>query len=283
MFRLAFRATAFALCFGVVCAAGAAEPSGIPAVVHPWGRFQPGTWKLVHIVTEMLDEEGQVVSTNTTDTKTTLLSVCDDGVVLEVEACMEVAGKRFRVEPQTIKEGFHGETADSQTQLKDSTDGKINIENEKIPCTIRRLSLTGPQGKIDLTLYYSTTAAPYVLKRTCVVTDADGKNIVSETNKDVLAIEMPVRVLDRLHGGSYVRTVHKNKKTTVTTLAVVVDDVPGGIVSHSSKEVDKKGHILRRSTLQLIDYNSDPDKDRSGMFGRKRSNRRTKPQSRYEP
>lgn len=283
MFRLAFRAMAFVLCFGAIAASGAAEPSGIPPIVHPWGRFEPGTWKLVRIITETLDEQGQVVSINTTDTKTTLLSVCGDGVVLEVEACMEVAGKRFRVEPQTIKEGFCGETVESQTRLKDSADGKIDIENEKIPCTIRRLSLAGPQGKTELTLYFSTTVPPYMLKRKCVVTDADGKSIVSETNKDVLALEMPVRVLDRLHGGSYVRTVHKNKKTTVTTLAVVVDDVPGGIVSHSSKEVDKKGRVLRRSTLQLIDYNSDPDKDRSGLFGRKRSNRRTKPQGRFEP
>lgn len=271
---------ALALCFGAIGASSAAEPSDIPPIVHPWGRFQPGTWKLVRIVTEMLDEEGQVVSTNTTDTKTTLLSVCDDGVVLEVEACMEVAGKRFRVEPQTIKEGFHGEAADSQVKVKDSADGKIGIEDEKIPCTIRRLSLANAKGGTDLTLYYSTVVPPYVLKRKCVVTDADGKTIVSQTNKDVLGFEMPVRVLDRLRGGSYVRTVHKNKKTTVTTLAVVVDDVPGGIVSHSSKEVDKKGRVLRRSTLQLVDYNSDPDKDRSGLFGRKRPNRRTKPQSR---
>ena len=130
-------------------------------------------------------------------------------------------------------------------------------------------------------LHYSTTVPPYVLKRECVVTDADGKNTVSETSKDVLVLDMPVRVLNHLHSGSYVRTIHKNGKTTVTTVSIVAGDVPGGVVSQGSKEVDKNGRLLRRSTLELVDYNADPDKDRSGLFGRKRSSRRPKSQTRY--
>ena len=100
-------------------------------------------------MTETLDEQGHVVSTSKTDTKTTLLGVCSDSVTLEVEACMEVAGKRFRVEPQTIKEGFHGEAAGSDVQLEEPIDGEITIEGTKIPCKIRRLSLVGPNGKTE--------------------------------------------------------------------------------------------------------------------------------------
>jgi hypothetical protein len=143
------------------------------------------------------------------------------------------------------------------------------------------LTLVGPNGKTNLTLHYSTTVPPYVLERQCVVTDAEGKGTPSETDTAVIALDMPVRVKGELRDGSYVRTVQKNGKTTVTTLATVVPDVPGGVVSHSSKEVDKNGRLLRRSTLELIDYNADPDKDRSGMFNRKRPNRRTKQPTRH--
>jgi hypothetical protein len=278
--RLALRALPFALGLAF-CAVGMAQDSSISPKFHPWGRFGPGTWKMVRVVTETLNEQGQVVSTSTTDTKTTLVDIDRDGVTLEVEACMEVAGKRFQVEPQTVRQGFHGETIGSELKLKEPVDGQVVVEDRKIPCRVQQLTIVGPSGKTNLTVHFSTTVPPYVLKRECVVTDADGKSTVSDTNTEVTVLDMPVRVQDELRGGTYVKTVHKNLKSTVTTMAVVVSDVPGGVVSHSSKEVDKNGRLVRRSTLELVDYNSDPDKDRTGLFGRKRSNRRTKQPTRY--
>jgi len=72
--------------------------------------------------------------------------------------------------------------------------------------------------------------------------------------------------------GVKVKTVYHNDGTsgTVTTWADVLSEVPGGVVRNSSKEVDKNGRLIRRSTLELIDYNNDPEKDRTGLFGRKR-------------
>ena len=279
--RLACRSLAVAVIAATFCAAGMAQEPGIAAGLHPWGRFEPGAWKTVRVVTETLNEQGQVVSTSTTDTKTTLLEVGKDGVTLEVEACMEVAGKRFQVEPQTIKQGFHGETIGDDPKPKTPDDGQFTVENQKIPCKIQRLSIAGPNGKTTLTLRYSATVPPYVLHRHCIVTDAEGKTTVSETDSDVILLDMPVRVLDELRGGSYVRTVLRHGKATVTTLAIVVPEVPGGVVSHSSKEVDKNGRLVRRSTLELVDYNSDPDKGRSGLFNRKRSSRRSKQPTHY--
>ena len=57
-------------------------------------------------------------------------------------------------------------------------------------------------------------------------------------------------------------------------------EVPGGVVKNSSREVDKAGRLVRRSTLVLVDYSDDPDKDRSGLF-RARKRHRTKTASRY--
>jgi hypothetical protein len=36
--------------------------------------------------------------------------------------------------------------------------------------------------------------------------------------------------------------------------------VPGGIVAHSSKELDADGHLIRRSTLEVVDYGLEPDR-----------------------
>jgi hypothetical protein len=282
MLRLVFRLLAIVLGVAASFAPALAKEPGLPAKLHAWGRFEPGTWKLVRVVTESLNEQGQVVSTSITDTKTTLVSIDGDGVTLEVETCIEVAGKRYLSEPQTIRQGFYGETAGADAKLKDPTDGEVVIEDRKIPCKIQQLTADGTSGKMAATLHYSTTVFPFVLKRASAATEADG-TAASETNVDVVALDMPVRVHGAIRAAAYIKTVYRTTKATVTTMAVVAPDVPGGVVSQSSKELTKTGQPVGRSTLELLDYNSDPDKDHSGLFGRKRPPRRTKQPPRYPP
>ncbi|MEN6457396.1 MAG: hypothetical protein ABFC63_00490 [Thermoguttaceae bacterium] len=258
-------------CPGVLSAV-AGEPDFSPRL-HPWGRFEPGAWKVVRVLTETLDDRGQVVSTSTADTRTTLLDLDDDGVTLEVHACVEVAGKRFQAEPQTVKQGFHGEATTAAPNQGDPADGQVLVENRKVGCKVYRFEAAGLQEKTTFNLYCSMGLFPYVLKRECVTTTPDGKTVLSETGVELVATEMPVRLRGETRNGSYVKTVHKNSKGTVTTLAVLLPDVPGGIVSHTSKEVDTNGRVVRRSTLELLDYKAEGDHGAN----RRRSSRRGKP------
>ena len=133
--------------FWLTLSSGEAGQPGITPRLHPWGRFDPGAWKLVRVVTETLNERGQVVSTSTADTRTTLVDLDDDGVTLEVQACVEVAGKRFQAEPQTVKQGFHGELAVPNLKLSDPVDGQVVIEDRKIACKVYRLETVGAEEK----------------------------------------------------------------------------------------------------------------------------------------
>ena len=266
---------------GLAPPAGAAqETAALPARLHPWGLFDPGAWKTVHVVTETLNEQGQVCSTTCTDSKTTLVDIDNDGVTLEIQACMEVAGKRFEAEPQTVKQGFHGELAGPNVKLLPPTDGEVVIDGQKITCKVQQLEAAVLNGKTITTIYYSTSLAPYVLKRESVTTDPEAKNALSE----VVGLNMPMRVRGETKNGVKMKTVYRSANGTVTTWADVLPEVPGGVVRNSSKEVDKNGRLVRRSTLDLIDYNNDPDKDRTGLFGRKRPSRhRTRSTPRYDP
>lgn len=269
-----FRAFLLAFSYAAVCATCMAQQSGITANLHPWGRFEPGAWKLVRVVTETLDKKGQVVSTSTTDTKTTLMKIDGGGVVLEVQVCMEVAGKQFQAEPQTIKQGFNGEPAAPNSTLKKPTDGQVVIEERKIACKVQQIKLVATNENTTVSLYYSTTVAPYILKRVSVTRDAEGKDVLSTTSFEVIAVEMPLRLRGETRAAIYVKTIRKNVRGTTTTLAVVLPDVPGGMFSHSSKEVDKSGRVVRRSTLELVDYGAEPEEDRVSVFLRKRAARR---------
>jgi len=248
----------------------AAQDTPPPPQLHPWGQFEPGAWKLVRVVTENFNEQGAVTGTSTSDCKTTLLDTDDDGVTLEMRVGVEVAGKRFDGEPQTIKQNYYGEQQSTALKLKEPAPGQVTIEDRKIPCQVRKIELSNANEKTVATIYYSTTVPPYVLKRESVTTDLEGKNIISEIHVSVQALEMPCKISGVLRSAAYVKTVQKTPKGTICSLAAVCTEIPGGIVSNSSKELDATGRLVRRSTLELIDFNAEPEKDRTGPLGRKR-------------
>ena len=119
----------------------AAEEAGISARHHSWARFQPGAWKLVRVVTESLDESGRVIGVNITETKTSLLRIDADGVVLEVEVGVEVAGKQFDGQPQCLKQGFHGELAGGDVKFLPAAAAEVSIEDQKFPCRSQQIEV----------------------------------------------------------------------------------------------------------------------------------------------
>jgi hypothetical protein len=254
-----------------------AEDGSVPARLHPWGLFEPGAWKTVHVVTETLNDRGQVVSTCTTDTKTTLMDIDTEGVTLEIRACLEVAGKRFEAEPQTIKQGFHGVMVGPGLKTYSPTDGEAAIEGRKIPCQIQQFDSAAPNGITTTTIYYSITVPPFVLKRTSTITDPEGKNVLSETTVEVIALNMPLTVRGETRNGIKMRTVRKNANGgALTAWSDVLPEVPGGVVGDSTKEIDKSGRLIRRSTLNLMAYGTVPEDDRSPIFNRRRPPRHRK-------
>jgi hypothetical protein len=256
------------------CGPGLSQETALSQKHHPWGRFAPGAWKVVRVVTETLDESDHVTSTNTSETTTILKRLDQDGVVLEVQVTGEVAGKRVDGEPQIFKQGFHGEPIGPELKIKEPVAGQVLIEGRKIPCRIQQVELAGAAGKTVTSISYSDTVAPYVLRREAVSTDLEGKTTLGETTVEVEARDMPWRVAGEIRNAAVLRTVQKNAKGTVITWAICASDVPGGMVSHSSKELDKTGRLIRRSTMDLVDYGlqcqEEKEKPSMGVFGRRR-------------
>ena len=115
---------AWSLIVGPCSFTALAQKTGIPAEHHSWGRFKPGAWKLVRVLTEALDENGLVTSTSSTKTKTTLISVDKDGVTLEVKVEVETSGTQFESQPEIRRLGFHGEICEGEgVKITDSGAG----------------------------------------------------------------------------------------------------------------------------------------------------------------
>jgi hypothetical protein len=248
----------------------------VPREHHPWGRFGLGSWKQVRVLTETLDKNGTVVNSTTTETKTTLMDVDNESYTLEIEVTVEVAGKRFNAQPQIVRQGFNGQTEGQVVNFKTVGPGVITIDGQKIPSEVRQITINGGDTKRVSTVHYSDQVDPYVLKRDTTSTDAAGDVTQFQTQVEVIAVNMPYKVLTELKTTSHVKTVHKRDKGSTITLEVQCAAVPGGVVLHSSKELDETGQLVRRSTLELIDYAAfdpaeDPEEGRRRLFNRLRA------------
>jgi hypothetical protein len=232
-----------------------AQSALTPRDLHVWGRFDPGTWKRVRIVTETLNEKGAVVDTTTTETKTTLVRADAGRLTLRIEATVEVAGRRFESPPQTVEYGYYGEPPGQRSEAKFVGSEQLTIDGRQVPCEIRQVVATSADQKQVTRMYLSNDVEPFVLKRETTTVKQDGKTDSNQsTQVEVIALDMPYRVLRDIKSASYERTIQETPRGTNITLDVTCVDVPGGIVARTSKEMNSKGQLIRRSTLELVDY-----------------------------
>jgi hypothetical protein len=236
----------------------------------------------VRVASESLDASGRVVSMTVTETRSTLIAATPDDFTLRVEVVLEVGGKRFPPQVQTVKHGYHGETADQKVTTKKVGDGEVVVNGKRIPCEIRQITISGEDAVRESKVSYSPTTPPYQLKRettTATKTPGGEETTASSTVVDVVALELPHLVLGEIKTSAAVRTVHKHAKGTSVTLEAHCDDVPGGVVSHAASESDQAGHVIRRSTLELVDYSigvgrvEEPSLIRRRKFHRNRQRR----------
>ena len=115
-----------------------------------------------------------------TETKTTLQKVEDDGVTLEIEVGMEVAGKQFDAQPQCIKQGFHGELLSPDLKVKPRSPPRSSSRIARSPAESSSWSLPAATTRRSSASTTPTRVAPYILKRESVTTDSDGKTVLGQ-------------------------------------------------------------------------------------------------------
>ena len=252
----------------------------VPREHHVWGKFKPGAWTLTRTTTESLDEKGKISSTSTTETRTTLVSVDDKGVELRVEVVVEVAGKRFEAKPRIVRQTFSGAHNGQSESVKELGREEIELDGRKVLCDVRRVDIKQADLKRTIKLFYTSAHSPYVLRREIDSNGGNGTAFQSVT--DVIALDIPHRVLNDIKSTAHAKTVLRNGKSVVTTMVVMTMDVPGGVISENSKEVDTGGRLIRRTTIELADYGLEPPgtsaksrdkKDGKSLFSRLRARR----------
>ncbi len=242
-----------------------AQPIGIPREHHVWGKFGIGSWKQVRIQSEALDSTGQVVNTSIIESKTTLTSADDEFYTLTVESSVEVGGKKISVPAQVSRRNYQDIPADQSVNTKSLGTSHVTVESRKHACRVIQ-SLTSDALRSTVTnTYYADTLVPYVLYREVVVTNLPDES-KERTTQQVTALAMPHKVQDELRSCAHIKQLYVHDKGRTQTLVIQCLDVPGGAVQYTAKELDAQGTLLRRSTLELVDYRVVPFV-RSGAWG----------------
>lgn len=234
----------------------APEEPGLRPEQHAWARFAPGAWKRVRVITETLGPDGRVESTAVQETTTRLDKVENGLVTLHSEGTSEVSGSTLPTPAQTTVQGLSGQPAEGDFKLRALPDGAVTIEDTPYDCRVEQMEITTPTHRTVTTNYYSSQP-PYLLRSESNSNTLDGEGLTTNTVMEVSAFEMPYRIGSTMRPTSVLRMLHKHAKGATLTIARSSLDVPGGIVAYSSRERNASGQVVRRSTLELLDFGGD--------------------------
>ena len=226
-------------------------------------------------MTENFDNDGKLANTSVSLNKTTVDEITPDRVTLKIESTLEVAGQRIASPAQQIKQGYAGEQVGQSVSVTKAQGVPVVVDGLEIPCETRQVEILGGATKEVNLISFTSQSKPKVLRRRSTTSDVASSNVTQEATSDVVALDLPLRVLDETKTAYLVRQVHRSDRSTTTTWSFQVDDVPGEVVSHSSKKLDAQGKVVRRSTLELVGYGDETaDSYSDGVRARARRHKR---------
>ncbi len=244
------------LCWLIVAVAvSSVSADGIKREFHAWGRFNVGSTRHEKITTQSYDAAGKLETTSVTDQKSTLTAVGEDSYTLQVETTVEVAGSQVQ-STSTLRRGFNdvefSGSSEATATIIDQGPSKLIVDEQPISC---HLFQAISKGKIErtVTMLFYSERAPHLLKSEITRIPLAG-GTPSRTTFEVLSLDVPWKVGAELHSSAIGRTIRRHAKGRVVQWSVTVANIPGGTVAESTKELDASGRLLRRSVLELLDY-----------------------------
>ena len=238
----------------------------LPVEHHLWARFQPGAWRELQTVTETFDEAGQVVSRNITTQKEVLQAVAEEKYVLQVQATVELGGKR--IEGDRKNRVLHLAT-DCVGQIAESRrieDRSLSLAGHEVACRVFEIDYREESRNLTELVHYDPLQFPFVLRReTFAEKDTKGTaaeaTVETEQLMEVIAQEVPYRVGGQLLDCSLLRTFRHRTKGDSVWMTMANVTVPGGKVAVWTTEFDAQGKRVRWSVTTLLAFGESSPED----------------------
>lgn len=236
--------------------ATARQYPGLGPTNHVWGRFRPGAWKRIRIVTQTYGPDGRLTATTNTHQRIELVKVDAETYTTEIEASIEVAGRTLDAPVQIDTRPYYALTSElvDLGDWKTAGSGKVDVEEHEIRCDLYTAEVADDGLRRTARVYVSDMLAPHVLRIETSTVSLDSMTELATSLYEVLSVELPYRLLGENRVAALAREIRRSSKGARITVQFLDLGVPGGIVAEHSKELDQEGRLIRHNTLEVIDY-----------------------------
>jgi hypothetical protein len=217
---------------------------------HAWARFDVQSWKTTKILTDLIDDAGNITSTVRVETTTRLLETELDRYVLAVDSTVQIGEQKVNHSNQKLKRDINTQGEGFAANVEKNT---LKIGEKEFNVDIRVVTLHTKQGKRVSRVSFCKESTPHVLKRTTTYYDKKSTPLYTTTSA-VTEFDVKQDVLGDEKTVCRIVTTHKQNGTTTITDELYCADIPGGIIAQKIIDKNADGQITRRTTLELTNY-----------------------------
>ncbi len=231
----------------------------LPAEHHPWARFAPGAWREVEITTETFDEQGELVNRSVTTQQEILKSVSGDRYTLDVQATVDLVGKRIVGAWITRVLHLPTDRAGEIVETVPLDDASIHVGGREIECQTWKVVYRDDARTLIDRIRYTPGHFPFVLDRTTLPGNgADNSPQTAIQVVSAVALDIPYTIDDQVIRSSCVQTKRQGDKGSTNRIAFIAAEVPGGELVARTSDFDLQGTLTRWSTQELLRYGLTP-------------------------
>jgi hypothetical protein len=231
----------------------------LPAKLHHWARFPIGAWREVEITTETFDAEGKLAGQSITTQKEVLKAVTDDTYVLEVQATVDVSGKRIEGPWNTRVLKLATDRPHAILTANHKGVEQLELESGAVECQIWEVQYTEDGRNLLEQISFSDQTYPYVWKRE-VFTGSENSPLKGLPLDSVTttARSVPFSLDGRIIECASQYSTRRRDKGDSQILALLSSEIPGGEVTSRVTDFDTNGNRIRWSVLKLLSYGDSP-------------------------
>lgn len=229
---------------------------------HPWGRYEPGAWRRLEIISEVFDETGAFAGRSVSERTERLVAVGERSYTLSIEPVVELAGRRTPgpVEAQKLWLLNDRPVEDPIVSTQAGEPTSISLGALAVPCRTWLIESGSDTRAERLTLYVGSENEPAVLRRQrqAILEGEPGPL----TTEGITRFGAPTIYGDELTTTWNVETTTEHPTGERTeAFAIHGFDAPGGLYQEAVTEFDATGAKTRWQVTRLAASGRTPGED----------------------